>query len=979
MLLSKNSKRLDDLANLNPKIMDYKPTLNLPKTDFPMKANLSQKEPQCLAQWSASGGRDGLYERLQEKNRDRSRYILHDGPPYANGRIHIGHALNKILKDFVVKSKAMEGFATPFVPGWDCHGLPIEHQVLKDLGPRKQGMSQTEIRRLCREYAQKYIEIQRDEFKRLGVLGDWEHPYLTMNPAYEAAIVREFGKVVETGAVYRAKKPVLWCPNDETALAEAEVEYEDHTSPSIYVKFPFVMSPQELSKLWEISLGPNVRQVSAVIWTTTPWTLPANQAVCAHPAYDYAFVEVGDQAFVIAEKLVDSFVKACGLSGFSVHAAKRRGNRIQGLRCRRPFSEELSPVVSGNFVTLDQGTGCVHIAPGHGQEDYELSLSNPLLKVFAPVDDRGRFTDEVPEFRGLKVFEANPLITQKLKEKGLLLNKVDDKQTHTYPHCWRCKKPVIFRATEQWFISMETKELRRRALEAIDRNVNWIPKWGRDRIYGMIENRPDWCISRQRAWGVPIVAFTCQDCKKILYIDDPEKYAGIIRHVAERMEREGGSDIWFTKTAEELLPNGTACPKCKSGRFSKENDILDVWFESGVSHAAVLKTRPELKWPADLYLEGSDQHRGWFHSALLTALLTEGQAPYKSVLTHGFVVDGAGKKMSKSAGNVVAPQEVIEKHGAEILRLWIAATDFREDVRISQEILSHLIEAYRKIRNTGRFLLSNLYDYDPKRDAVPDENLFEIDRWALHRLQGLIRRVRQGYAQFEFHTVFHSLNNFCAVDLSAIYLDILKDRLYSDPAASTSRRAAQRVLFETLTVLTRLMAPVLSFTAEEIWNHIPRGTAAAVGLRDEDSVHLGSFPTVREAAVDATLEARWEKLLAVREEVAKSLEAKRNEKAIGASQDAQVRLWASGDLYDFLLKYEPQLAAVFIVSKAEVRPFESRNPNDAAFVSGLLPSFAVTVARSDDPKCARCWFYRDTVGKNPRQPQLCARCAEAVG
>jgi len=490
---------------------------------------------------------------------------------------------------------------------------------------------------------------------------------------------------------------------------------------------------------------------------------------------------------------------------------------------------------------------------------------------------------------------------------------------------------------------------------------------GRDRIYGMIENRPDWCISRQRAWGVPIVAFACLDCKELLFT--PE----VINHVADRMEREGGSDIWFTKSADELLPKGTTCPKCKGGRFTKENDILDVWFESGISHAAVLKTRPELSWPADLYLEGSDQHRGWFHSALLSSLLTDGQPPYKSVLTHGFVVDGAGKKMSKSAGNVVAPQEVIEKHGAEILRLWIAATDFREDVRISQEILSHLIEAYRKIRNTCRFLLGNLYDYDPKRDAVPDEQLQEIDRWALHRLQGLIRRIRQGYAQFEFHTVFHALNNFCAVDLSAIYLDILKDRLYSDPAGSISRRAAQRVLFETLTVLTRLMAPILSFTAEEIWNQIPRG------LRDEDSIHLGPFPSVRETAVDPSLEARWEKLLTVREEVAKALEAKRNEKVIGASQDALVRLWATGELYDFLLKHESQLASVFIVSKTELKPFESGTKNEMAFVSSVLPSLGVTVSRSDDPKCARCWYYRSTVGKNSHHPSLCARCAEAVG
>lgn len=966
MLISKNFKRLDDLAySDSEETMDYKSTLNLPKTDFPMKANLSQKEPQFLAEWD----RDGLYERLQRQNQNRPPYILHDGPPYANGRIHIGHALNKILKDFVIKSKAMDGFRTPYVPGWDCHGLPIEHQVMKDLGPKKAGMSQTEIRRLCREYAEKYIHIQREEFKRLGVLGDWEHPYLTMDPAYEAAIVREFGKVVRAGSVYRAKKPVLWCPNDETALAEAEVEYEDHTSPSIYVKFLIRGAGRTGPKMSEL-LGDYI-----LIWTTTPWTLPANQAIAAHPAEKYLRVEVrwkqNREIWILAEKLYKTCMEKFGLGekDYRVIEPPLTGDEIQALY-EHPFIQApLKHVVTADFVTMDQGTGFVHIAPGHGQEDYELSVNHKTLglTVLAPVDDQGRFTDEVgvPGLSGKNVFKANPDIIHLLREKGALVH--DETLTHSYPHCWRCKKPVIFRATEQWFISMETKVLRRRALKAIDDDVTWIPKWGRDRIYGMIENRPDWCISRQRAWGVPIVAFACMDCKELLFT--PE----IVDHVADRIERDGGSDIWFTKSADELLPKGTACPKCKGHRFSKESDILDVWFESGVSHAAVLKTRPELSWPADLYLEGSDQHRGWFHSALLTALLTDSRPPYKAVLTHGFVVDGAGKKMSKSAGNVVAPQEVIEKNGAEILRLWIAATDFREDVRISQEILSHLIEAYRKIRNTSRFLLGNLYDYDPKRDAVPDDHLQEVDRWALHRLQALIRRVRQGYAQFEFHTVFHALNNFCAVDLSAIYLDILKDRLYSDPSGSASRRAAQRVLFETLTVLTRLMAPILSFTAEEIWNQIPRGH------REEDSIHLGPFPTVRESAVDPSLEARWEKLLTVREEVAKALEAKRNEKVIGASQDALVRLWASGELFDFLLKHESQLAAVFIVSKTELKSFESGTQSEMAFVSSVLPSLGVTVSRSEDPKCARCWNYRNTVGKNPRHPSLCARCAEAVG
>ncbi|MBI3610315.1 MAG: isoleucine--tRNA ligase [Nitrospirae bacterium] len=933
--------------------MDYKPTLNLPKTDFPMKANLNQKEPQLLAQWD----RDGLYERLREQNRDRPRYILHDGPPYANGRIHIGHALNKILKDFVVKSKAMEGYSTPYVPGWDCHGLPIEHQVMKDLEPKKQGMNQTEIRNLCREYADKFIQIQREEFKRLGVQGDWDHPYLTMDPAYEAAIVREFGKVVATGSVYRAKKPVLWCPNDETALAEAEVEYEDHTSPSIYVKFPVVDAR---------GLSPIDKNTAVVIWTTTPWTLVANRAISVHPDFNYHLVKTKIGNLIIAGYLIDSCLKAFDLKLQDVKIEPQFiGSRMTDppILCRHPWLDLTVPVIAGEHVTKEQGTGCVHTAPGHGQEDYEIGQRYGL-EVYAPVDAHGKFTQEAGPFAGQKVFEANKAIIALLKERGMLLK--EESLTHSYPHCWRCKKPVIFRATEQWFISMGTKDLRARALQAIDDDVTWIPKWGRDRIYGMIENRPDWCISRQRVWGVPIVTFSCLDCKELLFT--PE----IVNHVADLMEQQGGSDIWFSKPAEELLPKGTVCPKCKRNRFAKENDILDVWFESGVSHAAVLKTRAELHWPADLYLEGSDQHRGWFHSALLTSLLTDGRPPYKAVLTHGFVVDGAGKKMSKSAGNVVAPQEVIEKHGAEILRLWIAATDFREDVRISQEILSHLVEAYRKIRNTCRFLLGNLYDYDPKRDTPPDDKLQEIDRWALHRLQGLIRRVRQGYDQFEFHTVFHALNNFCAVDLSAIYLDILKDRLYSDPAGSPSRRAAQRVLFETLITLTRLMAPILSFTAEEIWSQIPRGQ------RDRDSVHLTPLPEVREAAIDKSIEDRWERLLAVREEAAKALEAKRNEKVIGASQDALVRLWASGELYDFLLKHEAQLASVFIVSKTELNRFGDGKQNEMEFISSVLPSFAVTVTRSKDPKCGRCWNYRDTVGKNPRHPLLCARCVEAV-
>ncbi len=927
--------------------MDYKATLNLPQTDFPMKANLQVREPELLARWE----RERLYERIQEAGKGRPLYVLHDGPPYANGRIHIGHALNKILKDIIVKSKTMEGFHAPYVPGWDCHGLPIEHQVLKELGDKKKSLGKVEIRKLCREYAEKFFKIQREEFQRLGVLGDWCNPYLTMTYDYEAAILREFGKFVKAGGVYKGKKPVLWCPVDETALAEAEVEYEDHTSPSIYVKFPFVKPLKELT-VAGLPISSDGRQASIVIWTTTPWTLPANQAVCVHPDFDYVFVKAGDEIFVVAEKLADAFAKACGLTGHSIVGSTVKGNRLEGLLCGRPLTDGLSPVVLGQFVTLEQGTGCVHIAPGHGQEDYDLSLGNPNLKVFAPVDNRGRFTDEVSEFQGLKVFEANPKITQKLKEKGLLLNKVDDKQTHSYPHCWRCKNPVIFRATDQWFVSMEINDLRKKALEEIDKRVRWIPKWGRDRIHGMIENRPDWCLSRQRVWGVPIPGFSCAQCGHV--ITSPE----IIENVA-RLVEQSGTDVWFEKDAAALLPAVSACPKCKGTAFEKEKDILDVWFESGVSYAAVLKPRGRNWWPADLYLEGSDQHRGWFHSALLAGVTTDGRAPYKAVLTHGFVVDGEGKKMSKSAGNVTAPQEVIKQYGAEILRLWVAAQDYREDIRISPAILSHLVDAYRKIRNTARFLLSNLADYDPKRDAPPDEKLSELDRWALMRLHDLIGRVRQGYEDSEFHTIVHALNNFCSVDMSAIYLDILKDRLYTFRKDSTARRASQRVLHEIVLAMTKLMAPVLTFTAEEIWQSIPEGQ------RDASSVHLAAFPKADAKYKDAELEKRWERLLAVRAKVQAELENKRRDKLIGAPLEAKVILSADPESHEFLSRYAGELPGLFIVSQVELKRRSE-------------PDLAVEVVKADGAKCVRCWNYRPAVGADKTHPELCDRCVEAV-
>jgi isoleucyl-tRNA synthetase len=936
--------------------MDYKATLNLPKTDFPMKANLPQREPEMLAWWA----QEKLYEQIQAAGQGRPRYVLHDGPPYANGRIHIGHALNKILKDIIVKSKTMAGFQAPYVPGWDCHGLPIEHQVMKELGDKKKDLDTPAIRKLCREYAEKYVAIQREEFQRLGVLGEWQQPYLTMTPAYEASIIREFGKFVERGGVYKGLKPVLWCTQDQTALAEAEVEYDNHTSPWVYVKFPIVTSPSVLSATFPgVAFPDGIKSVSVVIWTTTPWTLPANQAVCLHRDFDYAFVQVGNELLIVAEKLLESVAKECKLEGYRVIGVKKGGEGFEGLETQRPLTTGLSPILLGDFVTLEQGTGCVHIAPGHGMEDYILVLNHNAtasvgekLEILAPVDNGGKFTDVVKEFAGQHVFKANPKIVEFLQANGRLLGH--GSLNHSYPHCWRCKSPVIFRATEQWFVSMETNDLRKEALAEIER-VRWIPAYGRDRINGMIQNRPDWCLSRQRVWGVPIPGFTCVACRDVLA--DPK----IIDHVAGLMEPKG-ADVWFERSAAELLPAGTACAKCGGTAFEKERDILDVWFESGVSFAAVLK--PRKWWPADLYLEGSDQHRGWFHSALLAGVVTDHKAPYKAVLTHGFVLDGQGKKMSKSAGNVVAPQDVIKQSGAEILRLWVSAQDYRDDLRISPEILTHLIEAYRKIRNTCRFLLSNLYDFDPEKDRIPYEQLPELDRWALHRLSELTPRVRKSYDDFEFHTIFHALNNFCSVDLSSVYLDILKDRLYTFRTDSPLRRGSQTVLFDIVMAMTKLMAPILSFTAEEIWRVVSAQVPGGLGAQ---SVHLAPFPDVDPAWRDVELVARWETLLEYRSQVQGVLEASRRDKVIGSSLEAHVQLEADAKAYQFLRPYEKDLGTIFIVSKVTLS-------QSSAGQTGIQ----VSVAKSSAAKCERCWNYREAVGADTEHPTLCDRCLEAI-
>ncbi len=950
--------------------MDYKSTIHLPKTDFPMKADLARREPLQLAAWQQLG----LYERVQTARHGATPFILHDGPPYANGRIHIGHALNKILKDIIVKSKLLEGHAAPFVPGWDCHGLPIEHQVMKEAGPKARALDRLEVRRRCRAYAEKFMTLQREEFQRLGCLGDWAHPYLTMDPAYEAAIVREFGKCVKAGGVYKAKKPVLWCWHDETALAEAEVEYEDHTSPSIYVKF--LVSGFGGTVDHRTNIGTPTPYI--VIWTTTPWTLPANQAIAVHESETYVLVEVkpskDKEVWILAEKLFKNCMERFGLQQYRVVEGPFTGKQL--VERYNAYNHPLFPntplrdIVTADFVTMDQGTGCVHIAPGHGQEDYELFLKkggeNSKMVMVAPVDNKGLFTGEVgiQSLVGQHVFKANSLIVQQLKDSGSLVK--DESLTHSYPHCWRCKNPVIFRATEQWFISMEKNDLRTRALAAIDSAVTWIPKWGRDRIHGMIAGRPDWCISRQRAWGVPIVAFRCQQCRQLHYPP------ALIEHIADLIERApNGADLWFDQEAAALLPPNTRCPQCQETALVKESDILDVWFESGVSHAAVLKRRDELGWPADLYLEGSDQHRGWFHSSLLTALQTDGRAPYKAVLTHGFVVDGEGKKMSKSAGNVIAPQEVIDRNGAEILRLWVAAADYREDVRISPQILEQLVESYRKIRNTCRYLLSNLADFDPAADRLPVSELEEIDRWALHRLQEVTTKITAAYHDYEFHLVIHTLNHFCAAELSAFYFDILKDRLYCEGKRSRLRRSAQTALYDLVQAITRLMAPILTFTAEEVWQAMPESWQPET---ERATILMSRFPKSQPTtmnAMDDRLAARWERLRALREEVAKALEEARQTKTIGSSLEAAVTLQVDAESRQLLASYEAHLPSFFIVSEVTLASLDEKGTENSR-------SIQVAVSRAPGSKCVRCWRYDPAVGAAADHPELCARCAPVV-
>ncbi len=866
--------------------------------------------------------------------------MLHDGPPYANGHIHIGHALNKILKDIIIKDKAMHGYRAEYVPGWDCHGLPIEHNVDKALGQKKHTMSKLEIRRECRKFAQQFVDIQRQEFIRLGVLGRWEDPYLTMNYGYESAIVGELSKIMRNGYVYKGKKPVYWCAHDATALAEAEVEYENHVSPSVYVRFRV---KDDKGKLPAVLKDKNVY---FVIWTTTPWTLPANLAITVHPDLEYVGFSVGENIYIVAQPLLAGLKE--NIDGWKQGevAAAFQGHTLEGIIASHPFYSRDSLITLGDYVTTDIGTGCVHTAPGHGADDYQTG-ERYGLEVYSPVDKYGKFTKDVEFFGGKFVFDANKEIIEKLKENGALLKQQD--YPHSYPHCWRCKKPVITRATEQWFISVEKHDLRKEALKAIDK-VAWIPSWGKDRIQGMLETRPDWCISRQRVWGVPIPVFYCKQCGES--IADPD----VALHVSELFQ-EKGADIWFEKQADFFVPQGYHCPKCKGETFEKEENILDVWFDSGVSHAVVLKRTDGLTWPADLYLEGSDQHRGWFQSTLLTSITAGHGIPYRSVLTHGFVVDEKGRKMSKQVGNVVAPQEVIDKYGADVLRLWVSAEDFRGDVSVSKDILERLKEAYRKIRNTIKFILGNLYDFDPKKDRIDYKDMRAVDLYMLNKTTELVKRIDRAYQEYDFHVVYHTILDFCVVDLSSFYLDILKDRLYVSKSSSPARRAAQTVLYDILVSLVTMLAPVLSFTAEEAWKYIPGRQTESIFLTDQ--LQKAVFPEK-----DGIIYQDYERLRLIRNEVNKALEIQRANKTIGSSLEALVVVQAGKQDYGLLEKYKSTLTELFIVSQVELK--EGADPLN------------VQIHKAQGEKCERCWNYSDSVGKDAQHPALCERCVEAI-
>ena len=924
--------------------MNYKETLNLPRTEFPMKGNLAKREPEIQGYWEETG----LYGKILEKGAGSELFVLHDGPPYANGDIHVGTAYNKILKDIIVKYMTMRGKLCPYVPGWDCHGQPIEHIVSRELGDRQ--VSKSELRAMCREYAMRFVARQSEQFKRLGVLGDFEDPYLTLNPHYEATNIEVFADLYEKGLIYQGRKPIHWCTTCVTALAEAEIEYEDKSSASIYVRFPLV---DEFPPLTQMG-----KRVSVVIWTTTPWTLPANVAVALSKSFTYAGVDVGDEVLIMAEDRVDAVMADAGIEDYKI-VETFTGRDLELKHCSHPWSDRDSVIVLADYVTLEQGTGCVHIAPGHGQEDYLTGLEYDLPSPM-PVDDLGFFTKEAGQFEGLSLADANPKILEDLDERGLLLASAT--VSHQYPHCWRCKNPVIFRATPQWFIALDTGfeggTLREKAMRAVD-DCSWIPDWTVNRIGSMVETRPDWCISRQRAWGVPIPVIYCRDCGSEVVT------RRTLDTVREMIEKEG-ADAWFDREPESFLPGDVTCPKCGGRNFAKENDIVDVWFESGVSNLAVLRSRSDLRWPADLYVEGSDQHRGWFQSSLLLAVGFAGGPPFGKVLTHGFTVDGDGRKMSKSLGNAVDPQQVYNRSGADILRLWTASTDYSTDIPISEEILSRMTEAYRRVRNTVRFLLGNCADFDPETNAVPPGEMLEIDAWMLSRLQRFIERVTSLMDRYLFHQATQAIHLFCTVDLSSLYFDILKDRLYTFPEDSMERRSGQTALGLILDALVRMIAPVLAHTAEEAWLLVPEER------RGTESVHLADWPVPDESLVDWALEERWGRLLEVREEVYRRLEDARSSGLVGTGLEAAVKVFAHGELLDLLKDMEADLPALFIVSQVEVESLDE-------FTGARAESpFEAVIGRASGEKCPRCWNYSESVGKMAEAPEVCERCARAL-
>ncbi|WP_044893838.1 isoleucine--tRNA ligase [Bacillus alveayuensis] len=916
--------------------MDYKNTLLMPKTEFPMRGNLPQREPQIQAKWEEMD----IYRKVQERTKDRPLFVLHDGPPYANGDIHMGHALNKILKDFIVRYKSMSGYCAPYVPGWDTHGLPIETALTKNKGVNRKEMSVAEFRKLCEEYAYEQINNQREQFKRLGVRGDWENPYITLKPEYEAQQIKVFGEMAKKGLIYKGLKPVYWSPSSESALAEAEIEYKDKRSPSIYVAF-------------SIKDGKGVLEgdEKIVIWTTTPWTIPANLGVTVHPDLEYSVVQANGEKYVAASALLDSVKKEIGWEDVTV-IKTLKGSDLEYVVAKHPFYDRDSLVMCGEHVTTDAGTGCVHTAPGHGEDDFIVGQKYGL-DVLCPVDERGYMTADAPGFEGLFYDDANKPITEKLKEVGALLKL--GFITHSYPHDWRTKQPVIFRATAQWFASID--KIREELLKAVQ-NTKWVPAWGETRLYNMIRDRGDWCISRQRAWGVPIPVFYAEN-------GDPIITDETIEHVSN-LFRQYGSNVWFEREAKDLLPEGFTHPSSPNGKFTKETDIMDVWFDSGSSHQAVLEERDDLQRPADLYLEGSDQYRGWFNSSLSTAVAVTGKAPYKAVLSHGFVLDGEGRKMSKSLGNVVVPAKVMKQLGADILRLWVASVDYQADVRISDSILKQVAEVYRKIRNTFRFLLGNLFDFNPETDAVPVDELREVDRYMLVKLGRLIEKVKRSYETYEFAAIYHDVNNFCTIDLSAFYLDFAKDVLYIEAPNNKERRSIQTVLYETLLSLTKLVAPILPHTADEVWGYIPNVK--------EESVQLVDMPEPLQVDGANELAAKWDAFMALRDDVLKALEVARNEKVIGKSLTAHLVLYPNAETKQLLDSINESLKQLFIVSGFEIAGTYEEAPQEAQ----KFEKVAIVVKQAEGETCERCWVVTPTVGEDKDHPTLCPRCATVV-